>query len=275
MGRTVSSFAVVGRSASSSNAALSAERRLPESLLCGVGELIVATPTRNDHSRVKRINGSGACGQMGRMGAVRGMRRSVSWGEWTNDTRDVYVGRIDPGLGSRRVSSRRTRAFPAPGSPSIFSHLMTAGVDAGPESASLFPSRLSPNAERDGFGRKPLERSRFSIPLTAHPSRKRRAACCCVTRVAGKRLVEKRVGKVARATKLVALAWFGNAAIWHLEGRNFPDPDSRFQPKWLLCRGSPPVRSVWQFSLSVTSGKRDPLIKSRAVSQWALTLTFS
>ena len=125
MGRTVSSFAVVGRSASSSNAALSAERRLPESLLCGVGELIVATPTLNDHSRVKRINGSGACGQMGRMGAVRGMRRSVSWGEWTNDTRDVYVGRIDPGLGSRRVSSRRTRAFPAPGSLSIFSHLMT------------------------------------------------------------------------------------------------------------------------------------------------------
>jgi hypothetical protein len=53
----------VGRSASSSNAALSAERRLPESLLCGVGELIVATPTLNDHSRVKRINGSGACGQ--------------------------------------------------------------------------------------------------------------------------------------------------------------------------------------------------------------------
>jgi hypothetical protein len=184
------------------------------------------------------------------------MRRSVSWGEWTNDTRDVCVGRIDPGLGSRRVGSRRTRAFPAPGSLSIFSHLMTAGVDAGPESASLFPSRLSPNAERDGFGRKPLERSRFSIPLTEHPSRKRRAACCCVTRFAGKRLVEKRVGKVARATKLVALAWFGNAAIWHLEGRNFPDPDSRFQTKWLSCRGSPLVRFVWQFSLSVTSRQK-------------------
>jgi hypothetical protein len=190
------------------------------------------------------------------MGAVRGMRRSVSWGEWTNDTRDVCVGRIDPGLGSRRVGSRRTRAFPAPGSLSIFSHLMTAGVDAGPESASLFPSRLSPNAERDGFGRKPLERSRFSVPLTEHPSRKRRAACCCVTRFAGKRLVEKRVGKVARATKLVALAWFGNAAIWHLEGRNFPDPDSRFQTKWLSCRGSPLVRFVWQFSLSVTSRQK-------------------
>ena len=74
-------------------------------------------------------------------------------------------------------------------SPDDFRH---GRVDAGPESASLFPSRLSPNAERDGFGRKPLERSRFSVPLTAHPSRKRRAACCCVTRFVGKRLVEKR-----------------------------------------------------------------------------------
>jgi len=151
MGRTVSSFAVVGRSASSSNAALSAERRIPESLLCGVGELMVATPTLNDHSRVEKNKWFGCLRSMGSMGAVRGMRRSVSWGEWTNDTRDMYVGRINPGLGSRRSSSRRTRAFPAPGSLSIFSHLMTfataelmRGRKARP--CSLRVSPRTPNA---------------------------------------------------------------------------------------------------------------------------------
>ena len=82
------------------------------------------------------------------MGAVRGMRRSVSWGEWTNDTRDVYVGRIDPGLGSRRVGSRRTRAFPAPGSLSIFSHLMTASPLRGRKArpCSLRVSPQTPSA---------------------------------------------------------------------------------------------------------------------------------
>ena len=68
MGRTVSSFALVGRSASSSNAALSDERRLPESLLCGVGELMFATPTLNDLSRVEKNKWFGC------------LRSRVEWG---------------------------------------------------------------------------------------------------------------------------------------------------------------------------------------------------